>query len=222
MAPVKSFTEAFDTLKKSFNFLLWALVSVVLMCFVTVIYVYRTADRKVYIISPDQSMKAESDYDHQISIYEIRNHVKAFCSTMFAWDKDNYNAHLEYALNLVDHADGLKIFNTFKEHEVYENLVSTSARVSVHIDSISTRMDKVPFKGVFYLTQTWQTPAGSQQQGIAARFEVFPVSRTDLNPYGLLIQKIEFVEYAHLAHAPGKGSANENLPPGGPDTSSHE
>lgn len=221
MTPVKSFTEAFDTLKKSFKFLLWALILIVFMCFVTVVYVVRTADRKVYIISPDQSMKAESDYDHQVSIYEVRNHMKAFCSTMFAWDKDTYNTHLEYALNLVDHADGLKIFNTFKEHEVYENLVSTSARVSVHIDSIHTRMDKLPYKGVFYLTQTWQTAAGAQQQGIAARFEVIPVSRTDLNPYGLLIQKIEFVEYTHQAQT-AKDARSENLPPGGPDTSSHE
>jgi len=195
MGHIKSFTEAFDTLKKSFFFLLWVLVFVVLSCFGIVIYVYQTADHKVYIISPDQTMKAESDYNHQVTVYEIRNHIKAFCSTIFAWDKDNYNANIEYAMNLVDHVDGLKIFNTFKEHEVYENLVSTSARVTIHIDSIIVQMHTLPYKGIFYLTQSWITAAGTQLQGISARFEVLPVTRTDLNPFGLLLQKIDFVEY---------------------------
>lgn len=212
MANIKSFSAAFDTLKRSFYILLGVLVLTVLGCFIIVIYVFKTADHKVYIISPDQSMRAESDFDHEVSIYEVRNHIKAFCSTMFAWDKDNYNAHIEYALNLVDHVDGLKIFNTFKEHEVYENLISTSAKVSVHIDSILVKMDKVPYKGIFYLTQTWETVAGTQLQGIAARFETIPVSRSDENPYGLLIQKIDFVEYIHVPLKSG-GSAGSS-PPG--------
>lgn len=202
MAHLKSFTEAFDTLKKSFFFLLWALVIVVFGCLVTVIYVYQTADHKVYIISPDQTMKAESDYNHQVTIYEIRNHIKAFCSSIFAWDKDNYNSNIEYAMNLVDHVDGLKIFNTFKQHEVYENLVSTSAKVTIHIDSILIEMHSIPYKGIFYLTQAWETAAGKQLQGISAKFEVLPVSRSDLNPYGLILQKINFVEYNREVQVP--------------------
>lgn len=211
MANLKSFTEAFDTLKKSFKFLLWAMVVLVTSCFGIVIYVYQTADHKVYIISPDQTMKAESDYNHEVTIYELRNHIKAFCSSMFAWDKDSYNGNIEYALNLADHVDGLKIFNTFKQHEVYENLVSTSAKVTVQMDSIRADMHQLPYRGVFYLTQTWETVAGSQIQGIAARFEVLPVSRTDLNPYGLLLQKIDFIEYNQTRHRPGAGNTGLSL-----------
>jgi len=61
-------------------------------------------------------------------------------------------------------------------------------------------MHTLPYKGIFYLTQSWITAAGTQLQGISARFEVLPVTRTDLNPFGLLLQKIDFVEYNRELH----------------------
>jgi len=191
----KSFSQAYKTLRNSFYLLLCLTTLTMLSCLVIVIFVFRSADRKVYVVSPTSVMQAVSDYDHQTSIYEMRNHVKVFCSEMFAWDKDNFNSNVENALGLADHYDGLKIFNTFKENEVYENLVSTSARVSVKIDSVIINSDHLPYQGKFFLAQTWTTAAGKQTQGIGASFQLVPISRSESNPYGLSIQKINFFQY---------------------------
>ncbi len=192
---LRTIQNSFLTLKRGFQLLLVCLIILFIASFSTIYYLIRTGNEKVYIVSPNQTFLAYANYNHEISIYEARNHIRNFCENIFGWDKDNYKDHIEYALNLIDHTDGLKIFNTFKSSEVYENLIATSAKVTVNIDSILLDMKSLPIKGNFYLTQVWQSPGGIQYQKIKAHFEIIAVSRSETNPFGLEIQKIMFLDY---------------------------
>lgn len=194
-SPVKSIQDSFHTLKLGFQWLVAGLILILISSFICIFFTIRTFSQRVYIVSPLQTYYANASFDHEVSLYEARNQVKTFCENLFSWDKDNFSNHMEMALNLIDHSDGLKLFNTFKGNEVYENLVSTSAKVSIRMDSIQINMNMIPITGVFYLTQIWQSVGGTQNQKIKAKFELISVTRTENNPYGLLIQKISFLDY---------------------------
>jgi hypothetical protein len=194
---IRSIQDSFLTLKRGFHSLLGALIFLIVVGAGFIFYIIRNSNEKIYVISPHQTFLAYADFDHETSVYEARNHVKTFCENMFGWDKDSYKNHLEYALNLIDHTDGLKLFNTLKASQVYENLVSTSAKVTITMDSILLNMKSLPIQGLFYCTQNWQSPGGVQNQKIKAHFELISVSRAELNPYGLEIQKILFLEYVN-------------------------
>jgi hypothetical protein len=192
---MKSIQDSFQALRMGFQWILAGLIITLISAFIGMIYILKNANQRVYIISPHQTYMANASFDHEVSLYEARNMVKLFCENLFSWDKDNFNSHMELALNLIDHPDGLKLFNTFKQNEVYENLITTSAKVSIQMDSIQLDMNSIPIQGIFYVNQIWQSVGGTQSQKIKARFELIPVSRTELDPYGLLIQKIAFLEY---------------------------
>ncbi len=194
---IRTIQESFLTLKRGFQLVVFALIIITISSSLLIFYVLKNANEKIYVVSPHQTFLAYASYEHETSIYEARNHIKAFCENIFAWDKDNYKSHVEYGLNLINHTEGLKIFNTFKENQVYENLISTSAKVLVSIDSIELDMKSLPIKGYFYLTQKWQSAGGSQLQKIKAHFELISISRSELNPYGLELQKISFLDYVH-------------------------
>jgi len=193
---IKTIQDSFKSLRLGFYLVLSSLIFLVVISIFGIFYILKITSQKVYIISPHQTFMANASYDHEVSIYEARNIIKLLCDNLFSWDKDSYRSHMELAINLLDHSDGLKIFNTFKENEVYENLVSTSAKVSVQLDSIQLDMNSIPIKGIFYLSQIWQSVGGTQVQKIKAKFELISVSRSETNPYGLLIQKIFFLDYA--------------------------
>jgi len=195
ISSLKSIQESFQTLKTSFTVLVWAMVFILILSLVSIAYIFKISGERVYIISPHQTFLAYASYNHEVSVFEARNHIRVLCQNLFGWDKDNFNNHMETALNLMDHSDGLKLFNTFKSNEVYENLISTSAKVTVDMDSIQLNMNALPIQGIFYLTQNWQSVGGIQYQKIKAEFELIPVSRSEANPFGLLVQKIAFLKY---------------------------
>jgi hypothetical protein len=81
---------------------------------------------------------------------------------------------------------------------VYENYVRLGTYTSLEIDSVVIDMSTRPISGKAFARQTIFLGEDSKTYPIGAKFELIETYRSDKNPYGLLIQKFDFIPYRPL------------------------
>jgi hypothetical protein len=149
----------------------------------------------VYVVTDSGTFPALVQQERKVSVYEARNHVKTFLTTMFAHDASNYKQQVETALHLVSKTDGGRIISDFTKGKVYENYVRLGSRTHLEVDSVMIDVAKRPLSGKAYARQTIHLEGQSQDFPIAIQFELTETYRSDENPYGLLLQNMQYIHY---------------------------
>lgn len=157
---------------------------------------------KVYVVSQGGTFPALLTDPDAPSIYEARNHVKAFMKAMFAHDERSYGEHIETALHLIEKSEGAAIFEDFQKGSVYDNYVKFGSRSVFEIDSVFVDMNTEPYEGKVYGRQTVIYREDQKSLPVGAGFELIQVPRSEANPFGLLIQNWTFILYQNEFQEP--------------------
>lgn len=192
---VKDHNKTFQTLRQV---LIITLIGAFLLNGLLVYYILtqsETQAKRVYVVTDRGTFSALYEPERKVSPFEARNHVKTFLSTMFAHDATNYKERVEAALHLISKTDGQRIISDFTKGKVYENYVRLGSKTYLQVDSVVIDGTKRPLTGKAYARQTIHLSGQSQDFPIAIQFELAETYRSDENPYGILLQNMNYIHY---------------------------
>jgi hypothetical protein len=152
-------------------------------------------EEKIYVISDSGRFIAKQTASDFMYDFDMKNQVRLFCEKMFAYDTQTFNKNVEEALNLIDDYGGKRIYNDLSKSGVYETLKKYNARTTITIVSVILDINKRPVSGVFYCTQTVQFSDQSTKLPIAAKFNLVSATRSEKNPFGMMITNFDYIKY---------------------------
>ncbi|WP_224995067.1 conjugal transfer protein TraK [Cesiribacter sp. SM1] len=192
---LKDFDSSFEVLKKiTIGTILLSFLLILLLCTYVVLQERKKSER-VYVVTDLGTLPAIRQQEREISVYEVRNQIKTFLHTMFAHHAANYQEQVEAGLHLIDKEGGQRILHDFTRGEVYQNYVRLGTQTSVVVDSVLIDMKARPIAGQAFARQTIYLGEKKREFPIGVRFEVIETYRSEQNPYGLLLQKFDYILY---------------------------
>jgi hypothetical protein len=151
--------------------------------------------KKVYVVTDHGTFVGSRKETRQVSVHEARNHVRAFLQTAFAHSAATYKENVERALHLIDQAGGSRLVHDFNKGEIYQNYVRMGTYTTLQVDSVHIQSGTRPFSGRAYAQQTIYLDGKQKAFPIAIRFELIETARSDQNPFGLLLQGMDYIPY---------------------------
>ena len=127
--------------------------------------------------------------------YEYEDHVKRFVQLWYSFDENNYERHLNEALNLIGNK-GKELLNEYNDVNMLNTLIQKNIRYEVSINDISIDMATLPVSGEITFTQTGLRSRGGLSREIKARFTLYDVSRSRDNSHGAKIEKWDVNYYS--------------------------
>lgn len=164
-------------------------------------YVRETSQNaeRVYVTTDNGTTSALAAGQGQPTRYEAKNLVRSFMDLMFQHDASTFRERVNHGMKLIDHNDGRAIYETFKRGQVLENYHRYSSHTNWTCDSVSVDTSVEPYKGTVWGAQEVVYDNQIAVQPVAARFTLSRQLRSDINPYGLLIDGFNFIEYRRPA-----------------------
>ncbi|MEL7531339.1 MAG: hypothetical protein AAFN10_08535 [Bacteroidota bacterium] len=153
------------------------------------------SQQKVYVVSQGGTYQASLSTPDEPTIFEARNHIKAFMQLMFAHDEMTYAEHIETALHMIEKSEGAAIFEDFQKGNVHDNYIRYGSRSIFELDSIRLDMQTEPYTGEVYGRQKVIYQDEERALPVGATFSLVQQPRNDQNPHGLLIKNWRFVLY---------------------------
>lgn len=155
---------------------------------------------RIYILSNGRALEAVSGTRAGNLPVELRDHIGNFHRYFFTLDPDEkvIEAHMAKAFNLAD-ISAKRAYDNLREQGFYARMISGNISARIAIDSILLETDQVPYRFTCYARQHILRSSTSLHRRLITRGEVRPVSRSDNNPHGFLIQHWETL-------------SNENIP----------
>ena len=202
------------TLIKSLKVICLGLIVALAMSNVLWLYAYlkessQNAER-VYMVADNGTNAAISAGQVQPTQYEARNLVRSFLDLMFQHDANTFRERVNHGMKLVDHNDGRAIYETFKRGRVLENYHRYNSHTNWTCDSVRVDMSVEPYQGFVWGAQQVVYDNQIAVQPVAARFTLSRRLRSDINPYGLLIDTFSFIEYPRAIQTDEARSVAEN------------
>lgn len=197
MSTVQNLDKSFTTMQRLVVLMAVMALAVTVMAGVMTAHAYEVSGKRVYVVGSAGTFSALSAAPEAHTDFEMRNLVRQFMKTMFAHDQYTFKANLDAALPLIDDTDGRRIYAGFKKGQVFENYVHYGARQVLDVDSIVLQTKLRPYTATAYCRQ--RIFMGDQQStptGLAAHFNLTEVSRSEQNPYGLMLTNFDYVPYA--------------------------
>ena len=143
---------------------------------------------KIYVLDKNYTpLKAHQSLLNENRGAEYKAHVDLFHSLYFnlAPDNDFIESQTKKAMYLVDE-NGLKYYNHLKEKGFFNQIMSTSATISLIRDSIDLNLAQGRFK--FYGKQIINRRSTKTIRKIITEGSLKDMPRTDNNPHGVLIE----------------------------------
>jgi conjugative transposon TraK protein len=139
---------------------------------------------------PKQCTTVEDNLDIE---REAKSHVESFHYFFYTLTPDKQ--YIDYTMNkamyLVDET-GLAQYNTLKENDFYDNIISSKSTFSVFCDSI--KFDEENMRFIYYGHQKIERPMDTMLHPLITEGKLVCVPRTDNNPYGFLITGWRIIE----------------------------
>ncbi len=159
-------------------------------------YVASTTANKAYIITESgQLALANSITQGEFSNFrepEIKNHIKLFHEAFWNIDQFSMESNISRALNLIGNS-GRQLYLSMKAQGHYLKITNQNLVQSISSDSILIDTRREPYKCAYFgklkIKRTDQLK--EQIENFSAYFDMHNVSRTDLNPHGLLIENYD-------------------------------
>lgn len=191
-----------STLIKSLKTICLSLVVALALSNIAWLYAYvqessRNTER-VYVATDNGTTSALAAGRVQPTQYEARNLVRSFMDLMFQHDAGTFRERVNHGMKLIDHNDGRAIYETFKRGKVLENYHRYSSHTNWTCDSVTVDMSVEPYRGTVWGAQEVVYDNQIAVQPVAANFTLSRQLRSDINPYGLLIDGFSFIEYRRV------------------------
>ncbi len=132
---------------------------------------------------------------------EIKSHVNTFHTLFFSLPPDDefIKNSMNKAMYLVDES-GLKQYNNMKEKGFFNQILSSSASISIKTDSI--KVDLTTNKFTYFGTQRIERETSILKRAIVTEGSVRNVPRSENNPHGLIITDWKTVYNKDLEYKP--------------------
>jgi conjugative transposon TraK protein len=166
-----------------------SLVTSLLIVAFVLFYAFRLIKQerqKIYVLdSQTPVLVRQTDLSVNREI-EIKSHVNTFHTLFFTLPPDDeFIKHtMDKAMYLVDES-GVKQYNTLKEKGYFNQILASSASLSIKTDSI--KVDLEGYKFIYYGTQRIERETSILKRAIATEGSLRDVARTENNPHGLII-----------------------------------
>lgn len=192
-------THNVSTLIRSLKLICLSLVGALALSNVAWLYAYvressHNAER-VYVATDNGTTSAIAAGRVQPTQYEARNLIRSFMDLMFQHDANTFRERINHGMKLIDHNDGRAIYETFKRGQVLENYHRYNSHTNWTCDSVTVDMSVEPYQGIVWGAQEVVYDNQIAVQPVAARFTLARQIRSDINPYGLLIDGFSFIDY---------------------------
>ncbi len=191
-----------STLIKSLKTICLSLVVALALSNIAWLYAYvRESSQnteRVYVATDSGTTSALAAGHVQPTQYEARNLVRSFMDLMFQHDAGTFRERVNHGMKLIDHNDGRAIYETFKRGKVLENYHRYSSHTNWTCDSVTVDMSVEPYRGTVWGAQEVVYDNQIAVQPVAAHFTLSRQIRSDINPYGLLIDGFSFIEYRRV------------------------
>lgn len=144
--------------------------------------------QKIYVI--DNGVPVLVNRTNQLENREVeyKSHINMFHMLFFSLPPDDtfIKNNLNKAMYLIDES-GLTQYNNLKEKSYYNQIISSSAVLSINTDSIYFNKEKMSFK--YFATQRIDRKTSILKRQLITEGNLQDVPRTLNNPHGLLIKK---------------------------------
>ncbi|MFN4083978.1 MAG: hypothetical protein ACK4K9_10125 [Bacteroidia bacterium] len=192
---LEGYKNAFQLLRITIVTLIAGMILLTVFGIVFVNKNLKEATRNIWVMAADGSViraEAKDATNLESRVYEYRNHVKMFYSYWYAFDQNNFKENIEKGLYLVGDC-GKSLWKKYQEESLERKVMENNLIVKVDIKEVKIDINSIPVKGVVYAIQKVKRPSGEIARHLDAVFDLYDVSRSDVNPHGVLIENFEII-----------------------------
>ena len=181
-----------------------SLVTSLIMVAMVLFYAFNLIQKerkKIYVLdSQTPVLVRQTDMSVNREI-EVKSHVNMFHTLFFTLPPDDefIQNSMNKAMYLVDES-GLKQYNTLKEKGYFNQILASSASLSLKTDSVKIDLDG--YKFTFYGTQRIERETSILKRAIVTEGSLRDVPRTENNPHGLIITDWKTIFNKDLEYKP--------------------
>ncbi|MGM9776911.1 MAG: conjugative transposon protein TraK [Prevotella sp.] len=153
---------------------------------ITAKFMVDEAGKKIYVLDGNVPILVNRTSMEETTEVEAKSHVEMFHYYFFTLAPDDkyIKYTMDKAMYLIDET-GLAQYNALKEKGFYNNIMGTSAIVSIYCDSIQFDKKSMEFK--YYGRQRIERRTNIMIRQLVTAGKLKRVPRTENNPHGLLI-----------------------------------
>lgn len=150
---------------------------------------------KVYILAAGKALEAFAGDKRENLLVEAKDHVRSFHELFFNLDPDDkaIDASISKALYLAD-GSAKKLYESLKENNYYTGIISGNVSQKVLVDSVAVQMQTLPFYFKCWARQEITRPSAVITRSLITEGYLRPISRSENNPHGFLIEKWRTLE----------------------------
>ncbi|WP_121354105.1 conjugative transposon protein TraK [Flavisolibacter nicotianae] len=144
----------------------------------------------IYVLAGGKAIEAfASDRNENLPV-EARDHVRTFHQWFFtlAPDEKAIQATITKALYLAD-GSAKSLYESLKENNYYTGIITGNVSQEITVDSVSVDLASAPYSFRCWATQRITRPSAVTTRSLITEGSLRPVSRSDNNPHGFLIEK---------------------------------
>ena len=198
--------QSLKSYKSSFNLLKWlTLITVTgslgLVAFAYFLFVTIGANgySSVWVVDyktgevSKANQKGVSGVSMDERLHEYKHHVEMFCRNYYEFDEYTFKRNVDRSLALVgSYSETLR--NKYVEGQVFRKVQENHMRVFCEVDSIKFDPKTTPVRGVFYITQRIERPAGISIRRLGFTFDIMDAGgRTETNPHAAIMDNFKEV-----------------------------
>lgn len=198
--------QRFKNIDSAFKFLRSFCLLIVTGSFAVTCYaIYKTYEvmqvskQRIYIIANGKILEAVAGERKDNIPVEARDHIKMFHQYFFTLDPDEkvIETNITKALYLADFS-AKRMYDDFKENGYYSNVISGNISQIISIDSIDVNVNNYPFYWRCYATEKITRSTSIVTRDLITEGYLRSTSRSDNNPHGFLIEKLNTIENKDL------------------------
>jgi conjugative transposon TraK protein len=181
----------------------WLLVGSCLIISVASIYFsYQYASsfqNRIYVLASGKVMEALATDRRDNLEVEARDHIRTFHELFFSMEPDEkaISSGVGRALYLCD-GSAKKIYDTMKESGFMSGIVAGNISLQVALDSIQLDMREYPYAFRFFGKESIMRISTVTVRNLVTRGWLRNTSRSENNPHGLLIERLEVLDNRDL------------------------
>lgn len=159
----------------------------------------RAAQERIYILAGGKALEAFASGSRENLPVEAREHVRTFHQYFFTLSPDDkaIEATMARALYLADHS-AKQAYDNLRESGYFSNLITGNISQEITIDSVQVDMGQTPLRFRCYAHQKLVRTTSVMTRNLITEGFLRPVSRSDNNPHGFLIERWTTLENKHL------------------------
>jgi hypothetical protein len=191
-------TDFFKTLNK---FKMMATLAIALSSLLTLVFAFlfilekNVKEGKTYVATDAGTFLIKRNELNLRQNWEVKNHAKLLLEHLFENDSYTYIPNLESALHLMDNAIGMKTRDMLGKSGLYDLLRKENAYTRIYFDSVVVREMVQPYEVRAWFKQAVMWRGMNQLVPYGVLLIVSEDSRSEQNPFGLLVNQFDLIKY---------------------------